>query len=66
MIEKNLDNINYIKETVHPIKMVITSPSFNSNKELRNGIIVAVIVKSEEELNLYEDFVDDYNGGQIC
>lgn len=46
--------------------MVITSPSFNSNKELRNGIIVAVIVKSEEELNLYEDFVDDYNGGQIC
>lgn len=66
MIEKNLDNINYIKETVHPIKMVIISPSFNSNKELRNGIIVAVIVKSEEELNLYEDFVDDYNGGQIC
>ena len=41
--------------------MIITSSSINSRKELRNGIIVAIIVNSEDEINEYEDFVDDFN-----
>lgn len=41
--------------------MIITSSSINSRKELRNGIIVAIIVNSEDEISEYEDFVDDFN-----
>ena len=60
-LEKYIDNIEYIKEEINPIKMIITSSSINSRKELRDGIIVAVIVKDEDEILKYEDFVDDFN-----
>lgn len=60
-LEKYIDNINYIKEKINPLQMIITSSSINSRKELRNGIIVAIIVNSEDEINEYEDFVDDFN-----
>lgn len=60
-LEKYIDNINYIREKINPLQMIITSSSINSRKELRNGIIVAIIVNSEDEINEYEDFVDDFN-----
>lgn len=60
-LEKYIDNINYIREKINPLQMIITSSSINSRKELRNGIIVAIIVNSEYEINEYEDFVDDFN-----
>ena len=60
-LEKYIDNINYIREEINPLQMIITSSSINSRKELRNGIIVAIIVNSEDEINEYEDFVDDFN-----
>ena len=60
-LEKYIDNINYIREKIKPLQMIITSSSINSRKELRNGIIVAIIVNSEDEINEYEDFVDDFN-----
>lgn len=60
-LEKYIDNINYIREKINPLKMIITSSSINSRKELRNGIIVAIIVNSEDEISEYEDFVDDFN-----
>ena len=60
-LEKYIDNINYIREKINPLQMIITSSSINSRKELRNGIIVAIIVNSEDEISEYEDFVDDFN-----
>lgn len=60
-LEKYIDNINYIREKINPLQMIITSSSVNSRKELRNGIIVAIIVNSEDEISEYEDFVDDFN-----
>lgn len=60
-LEKYIDNINYIREKINPLQMVITSSSINSRKELRNGIIVAIIVNNEDEICEYEDFVDDFN-----
>lgn len=60
-LEKYIDNINYIREKINPLQIIITSSSINSRKELRNGIIVAIIVNSEDEINEYEDFVDDFN-----
>lgn len=60
-LEKYIDNINYIREKINPLQMIITSSSINSRKELRNGIIVAIMVNSEDEINEYEDFVDDFN-----
>ena len=60
-LEKYIDNINYIREKINPLQMIITSSSINSRKELRNGIIVAIIVNNEDEISEYEDFVDDFN-----
>lgn len=60
-LEKYIDNINYIREKINPLQMIITSSSINSRKELRNGIIVAIIVNNEDEICEYEDFVDDFN-----
>ena len=60
-LEKYIDNINYIREKINPLQMIITSSSINSRKELRNGIIVAIIANSEDEISEYEDFVDDFN-----
>ena len=60
-LEKYIYNINYIREKINPLQMIITSSSINSRKELRNGIIVAIIVNSEDEISEYEDFVDDFN-----
>lgn len=60
-LEKYIDNINYIREKINPLQIIITSSSINSRKELRNGIIVAIIVNSEDEISEYEDFVDDFN-----
>ncbi len=60
-LEKYIDNINYIREKINPLQMIITSSSINSREELRNGIIVAIIVNSEDEISEYEDFVDDFN-----
>lgn len=60
-LEKYIDNIDYIREKINPLQMIITSSSINSRKELRNGIIVAIIVNSEDEISEYEDFVDDFN-----
>lgn len=59
-LEKYIDNINYIREKINPLQMIITSSSINSRKELRNGIIVAIIVNSEDEINEYEDFASVY------
>ena len=60
-LEKYIDNINYLREKINPLQMIITSSSINSRKELRNGIIVAIIVNNEDEICEYEDFVDDFN-----
>lgn len=62
-LEKYIDNIEYVRNKINPIQMIITSSSINLRKELRNGIIVAIIVKDENEILKYEDFVDDFNEG---
>ena len=60
-LEKYIDNIEYVRNKINPIKIIITSSSINLRKELRNGIIVAVIVNDEDEILEYEDFIDDFN-----